>query len=247
VADGGVVALAYAGADRLAVATDRGQVIMVDAATLEPVGVPVVLPEDVAGLAGFSDGRTVVALGAGSHQQVTWATEGRRWYRVDLRSGKVVQTGRLTMRQGLRLALAPDETRVAFGGADGEVEIVDLASGRSIRPAISDGAGDMHHLAFDASGERLVTGSNGRPMGLWDARTGLPLGASDLPEDVATHAVAFGPDGRVLAASIEGDVYAWDISAAATVRRACEVAGRDLTRQEWADAFGDVSYRRICR
>jgi WD40 repeat protein len=150
------------------------------------------------------------------------------------------------MRRALVLALSPDESRVAFGGEDGLVEIVALDSGRSIRPPVSDGAGDMHHLAFDASGDRLVTGSHGRPMGLWDARTGTPLASSDLPLDVPTHAVAFAPDGRVLAGSITGDVFAWDVSSAAAARYACKVAGRELTRREWADAFGDVPYRRIC-
>ena len=247
VSDRGIVAVAYAGAERLLAATEDGQVLPLDAGSLEPVGTPVALSEDVAALAGFSDGRTAMVLGAGADLRVTWAKEGRTWYRLDLVSGRVVQTGQLTMRQGLVLAVAPDERRVAFGGAGGQVEIVDLGSGRSIRPAVSDGAGDMHHLAFDASGDRLLTGSGGRQLGVWDVRTGTPLGAANLVADMPPPVVAYAADGRVLAATRFGDVYVWDTSADAAVGYACRVAGRDLTRQEWVDAFGDeVPYRSVC-
>ncbi|MFC7495856.1 MULTISPECIES: BTAD domain-containing putative transcriptional regulator [unclassified Nocardioides] len=248
VTDRGIVAASYLGPERIGVATDDGRLLLLDASSLEQVGTTLTLPEDVAGLAGFADGRTAVVLGKGSDPRVTWAPGGRTWYRVDLVSGKVVQSGRLTMRHGLALALAPDESRVAFGGLDGEVEIVDLESGRSVRPAVTDGAGDVHHLAFDPEGDRLATGSRGVPMGLWDVATGTPLASSDLPEYMpAPPAVTFAPNGRILAASITGSVFAWDVSARAAVRYACDVAGRELTRLEWADAFGDdVPYRRVC-
>jgi WD40 repeat protein len=212
------------------------------------VGIAVALPEGPTDVAGFSDGRTALVLGAGPVGKVTWDKGGRTWYRLDLDSGTVVQTGQLSMRQGLVLALAPDERRFAVGGVDGMVEIVDLGSGHAIHPAVSDGAGDIGHLAFDAGGDRLAIGVDvGPPLGLWDARTGTPLTAIGLVEDLPGTAVAFAADGRVVAASSSGDVYAWDVSAAAAVRYACSVAGRDLTRQEWSDAFGSgVPYRRTC-
>ncbi len=32
----------------------------------------------------------------------------------------------------------------------------------------------------------------------------------------------------------------------AAIDYACAVAGRDLTEQEWRDAFGDLAYRSTC-
>ncbi|HCB06297.1 MAG TPA: hypothetical protein DEQ43_19020 [Nocardioides bacterium] len=242
----GVVALSYAGPDRIVAATEGGTMLLLDAATLDDVGTTVALPEDVAGLAGFSDGHSVVALGGGDSAQVTWATGGRTYYRVDLDTGEVVHTGRLNVRHGLTLALAPDEQRLAVGGVAGEVEIIDLRSGEAIRPAVTDGAGDTYSIAFTADGDRLVTGSRGRALGLWDARSGTPLAAAELEEGFPP-AVAFEPDGRIVVARLNGSIYTWDVSAAAAVDYACRVAGRDLTRQEWSDAFGgDVPYRRTC-
>ena len=63
---------------------------------------------------------------------------------------------------------------------------------------------------------------------------------------VPLHAMGFVDGSRVIAASISGRVYEWDVSAKAAVDYACRVAGRDLTHQEWTDAFGDVPYRSVC-
>ena len=43
-----------------------------------------------------------------------------------------------------------------------------------------------------------------------------------------------------------GQVYAWDTSLEHAVDVACRAAGRDLTRDEWAQAFPDRPYRAVC-
>ena len=53
-------------------------------------------------------------------------------------------------------------------------------------------------------------------------------------------------DGVVTVAAISGDTYEWDPSPSAAIDYACAVAGRDLTEQEWSDAFGDLAYRSTC-
>jgi cytidylate kinase len=57
----------------------------------------------------------------------------------------------------------------------------------------------------------------------------------------------FTPDGtRVIASYETGRAYLWDIRPEALARRACEVAGRPLTRAEWADALPGREYAPAC-
>jgi DNA-binding SARP family transcriptional activator/WD40 repeat protein len=246
VTDGRIAALAYAGNSHLAVATEDGHLLLLDAETLDEIGMPVALDEGIADLAGFDDGHTVLALGTARHPAVSRQPENKTWYRIDLAGGRVTQTGQLAMRNGLALALAPDETYAAFGGSDGKVEFVDLHSGRPTVPTASNGTEDVTDLVFNDSGTRLATTSPGRQIGLWDARAGTPLAIADVPTTMELQTVSFTSGGRVLAATTDGPVYVWDTSPQAAVRYACKVAGRNLTRHEWADAFGDVPYRRVC-
>jgi hypothetical protein len=39
----------------------------------------------------------------------------------------------------------------------------------------------------------------------------------------------------------------WDVSPALWSRRACDVAGRELTPAEWRDVLPDRPYRAVCR
>ena len=246
VVDGMVVALAFVGSERVAVADDSGHLHLLDADTLSPAGTTAALPEHIAAIGG-TDGHTVVALGAGAEQRSDWDLSTRTWFVADLDTGALIRTGELTMPQALTLAVAPDGRHVAFGGRNGFVEVVNLETGDSIRPAMSVDAGDVRSIAYSPDGTRILTGPEGRTMGLWDAATGTPLASFPLPFDGASPALAFVPDGGIVAASPSGSVYAWDPAPAAAVRFACAVAGRDLTVQEWSDAFGDVPYRPTCQ
>ncbi len=38
----------------------------------------------------------------------------------------------------------------------------------------------------------------------------------------------------------------WDLSVSGWIRRACDLAGRNLTRQEWSEYVGAEPYQRTC-
>ncbi len=50
----------------------------------------------------------------------------------------------------------------------------------------------------------------------------------------------------VLIAQFDGDLYRWDTRVDHAIDFACAMAGRDLTRTEWADSLGDRRYRATC-
>jgi hypothetical protein len=58
---------------------------------------------------------------------------------------------------------------------------------------------------------------------------------------------ALAPDGaHLFAVSTEGRDLRWDVSPASWSRRACAVAGRELTPSEWRDVLPDRPYRAVC-
>ena len=102
-------------------------------------------------------------------------------------------------------------------------------------------------LGFSPDGRRLVSSSADGTIALWDVATQKPLGTRlTLDPDVFVSA-AFSPDGsQVFAVSQGGRAVRWDVRPASWSRRACLIAGRELTRAEWREALPERSYKRIC-
>jgi hypothetical protein len=50
----------------------------------------------------------------------------------------------------------------------------------------------------------------------------------------------------LLATTASGHGYRWDIRPSSWIRRACAIAGRNLTRTEWSDALPGRDYAPVC-
>ncbi len=50
----------------------------------------------------------------------------------------------------------------------------------------------------------------------------------------------------LVADEYEGAVYRWDTRPQYAVEFACRLAGRDLTKAEWAEQFGDRTFQETC-
>ena len=84
-------------------------------------------------------------------------------------------------------------------------------------------------------------------VAVWDAGTVTPTSTIALPLAVAASG-AFLPDGRTARFLdwFTGTAYDWDLSTDSAVEFACRAVGRDLTREEWTENFGDLPYRETC-
>src|SRR5262249_42185128 len=102
-------------------------------------------------------------------------------------------------------------------------------------------------VAFSPDGKTLASDSIDG-IRLWDVTTRQPLGTSLVSSPFVGFSVVFSPDGKTLASgSFDGFIYLWDTDAESWMARACRIAGRNLTKQEWDQFIGTRhSYHRTC-
>jgi WD40 repeat protein/class 3 adenylate cyclase/tRNA A-37 threonylcarbamoyl transferase component Bud32/energy-coupling factor transporter ATP-binding protein EcfA2 len=140
----------------------------------------------------------------------------------------------------------PSGKLVAAGAAIGPVRVWRVADQRPAFPPLSGQTPPITGTVFDPSGSFLATTSLFRGTRLWDPATGLGY-ADDLVGDARPASLtssinlpflgmrnAFSPDGKLLAvAGVPNLAMVWNVDPAVWRKRACEVAGRNLTREEW--------------
>jgi WD40 repeat protein len=158
--------------------------------------------------------------------------DGRAFLWEDVPGGEPV---RLTERSSAMdsLDVSPDGRTMATGNADGKVVLWDLGEREARernRPAGGGHTGRVTAVAFDRTGERLVTADEMGTLRLWDVGPGLEfrgvLGALDSVEAV----VATGDD--ALVSSGPSGPVGWTLDTGEWARRACALAGRNLDDAE---------------
>ena len=241
-----IVDTAFAGDEHVIAADVLGNVALLGTRPLSLEGKVVTLPERPFALVGSPDGHTALVLTAGTELRAVWGIEVSRWYQVDLTSGTIVSHGDLTVRNGTAVAMSPDGRLAAIGGQYGELEVIDLATGEPVRPAVSGVRGDIISVTFSPDGSQVLTTSTGPDVAVWDASLGEVRSRFPLPVGLQVTGAQQGEDESVTVAASSGDTYEWDPTPAAGIEYACGVAGRDLTEQEWTDAFGNLAYQSTC-
>jgi WD40 repeat protein len=120
-----------------------------------------------------------------------------------------------------------------------------LLDARTLQPIGAPLLANASRFAIDPSDRLLATSSYAGAVQLWDVRSGLPQGA--LPGAGGAPAVAFVAGGGALVTlARDGSGTLWDVRPESWARRACAVAGRPLTAQEWRHALPELSYSPAC-
>jgi WD40 repeat protein/DNA-binding SARP family transcriptional activator len=244
--DSDIISLAYADKGRSLLANDAdGRTLIVDAETLQPLGEPF----DILGP--FVNGNCCsTSIGDGSTAMVyEWSADGAstHWRVLDVGDGKVLSEGEVNLLAQASVA-SPDGSTVAVAGDTSEIVTIEVSTGRAQRRSAGLGA-TVLWLRYSDDGELLVSGAADGAVSLWDATTLDLLGTVYPPhrgEPVPAGAQFIGDSHDVAIASYDGRVYRWDTGLDRTIDFACQMAGRDLTEDEWAEFLPAQSYRDVC-
>jgi WD40 repeat protein len=145
---------------------------------------------------------------------------------------------------GYTLAFSHDGRLLVTGGDDPLVRVWDVRTGRVVRE-LEQNVGGVLRLQFSPDGRTLAV--SGKPdASLWDVATGTQVGR--LSGGSRRAMLDLSPDGRrLLMTSGNGQGAVWDIDPESWKRRACALANRTLTREEWEKFLPGRPYEPACR
>jgi WD40 repeat protein len=202
----------------------------------------------VDGVAFARDGRTLATASYDKTAMLWDVADRRRPHRL----------ARLTehSKPVFGVAFAPDGRTLATAADDKSVLLWDVANRSRPRlfARLAGHTGGVNAVAFGPDGRTVATAGGDNKVGLWDladrSRPRLQNWLTGYAGSV--YAVAFAPDGRTLATgSRDGKVMLWDLAKLNDLRdrplqQACALAGRGLTRDEWARYVAGLPYQNTC-
>ncbi|MGA9162649.1 MAG: WD40 repeat domain-containing protein [Actinomycetota bacterium] len=145
------------------------------------------------------------------------------------------------------VALSPDGRTLAVGGWGPVARLVDVPTGKLLHELDLAGTGAFA-LEFTPDSRTLAVSGWGQGVAsLWDVATGTQIGPR-LTAGSRRTMLDVSPDGqRLLVAASNGEGAVWDIDPEVWKQRACAIANRTLTREEWDEFLPNRPYEPACR
>ena len=186
----------------------------------------------------------------GSHLVVStgWG-DGGHFVLWDSAAKRIVKTVRADDAGVLASGLSTDARTLITGGQTGIVRLWKLPAGTPQGAPLTGLTGFADTVGLAPDGKTAVGADSAGNVLLWDVPTRSTIGNA-LPGPVSGRnaAAAFTPDGHsVVVVSDTGEGWIWDVDPSHWLARACQVAGRSLTRQEWRELLPDRPYHATCR
>lgn len=247
---GGVMSVAFSPNGKLLASGSRDKsVILWDVATQKPITPTleghkydvssVSFSPDGKMLASASWDRTVILWDAATHKQLGEPLKGHT-------------------KEVWSVAFSPDGKLLASAGEDKSIILWDVARRVALGQPLLGHSDTINSLAFSPDGKLLASGSADGTIRLWDVATRQPINPPlielPLPTDPTTGAVrttainsiTFSPDGKYIASGGTDAPVLWDVSLESWEKRACKLAARNFTTEEWSRYMGEVPYRETC-
>lgn len=201
-------------------------------------------------LAFGQDSQTLIASGNAGANVMTWNFPNRE------RKSMVGKFPPLAVTFGS--SISPDRTIIATGSSDGTIFLWEIATGKLKGKIHLKDANPVFGIEFNPDGKVLAVAtqklfrgqqeSNRGEISLWDVDTLKSLGQLPASHTGDLKTLAFSPNGRFLASgSGDGGIILWDVDFESWQARACRIANRNLTMEEWDQYMGtDTPYQRTC-
>jgi WD40 repeat protein len=144
------------------------------------------------------------------------------------------------------IAYSPDGRTLATGGLqDPIVRVWDVPTGKLIRE-LDQGSVGAKTLDFSPDGRLLAVSGYAPVASLWDLATGAGIGPT-LTAGSRRADIDLSPDGReLLMTAADGRGALWDVDPVSWAQRACRLANRTLTPQEWEEFLPGRQYEPAC-
>ena len=147
--------------------------------------------------------------------------------------------------ENLSVALSPDGHFLAVGGFGRVVRLWSVPSGKLVHE-LDQGGNGAFTLEFAPDGRTLAISGFEPAASLWDVATGTQIGPTLTAGDRRTM-IDLSSDGRqLLEVHGNGQGAVWDIDPESWKRRACDLANRTLTREEWQEFLPGRPYEPAC-
>ncbi len=143
------------------------------------------------------------------------------------------------------VALSPDGHFLAVGGAGRVVRVWEVRTRKLLRE-LDQGGNGAFTLEFSPDGRTLAISGFEPAASLWDVASGAQIGPSLTAGDRRTM-IDLSADGRqLLEVHGNGKGAVWDVDPESWKRRACDLANRTLTRDEWEEFLPGRPYEPAC-
>ncbi|MCW2994940.1 MAG: putative repeat protein [Conexibacter sp.] len=144
------------------------------------------------------------------------------------------------------VSIPADRRSMLVGTQGGHVLLLSTRTGRQLGPLTKVSATPAQAVALAPDGKSFVVGARDGTTTLWDTRTRTRLGDQFPVAPGIIPEVTFMPDGRLLVGDEAETSSVWPLGLPTLRRFACRVAGRTLTRAEWAALLPGRRYERVC-
>ena len=144
--------------------------------------------------------------------------------------------------------VSADGRMLMTGGQTGAVRLWALPTGAPLGAPLSGLTGSAVSVGLTPGGGTALGSDTSGNVLLWDTSSRSTIGDPlPGPEPNRFAAASFTPDGtHVIVVSDTGAGWVWDVDPADWLTRACAVAGRNFTQQEWDQILPDRAYQPTC-
>jgi WD40 repeat protein len=219
------------------------QLVFWDLATRRPRGSPVSSQKDrIWGLTFSPDGKFMASVGNDRVVQIWKAGDPTQ----PVKTFGTSTVGHYEWMTPAGVRFNPDGTLLAMSTREDSVALWNVRTGQAVPPALYGHTKSISSVDFRRDGKVLASGSEDGDIRLWDVETHELLGTLSAKQK-AIKSVVFSPRNDVLASVGEDDsIVFWEGGFEGWSGRACRIANRNLTLQEWATYFGKLPYRKTC-